>query len=254
MRDGWVAFLTLVGVYYLIKRNFRAFIVVLCFLLFIRTGSGILLLSASLFYFGKSFLKGATIHKIPKLISVVFILVITIYLSLPYLLEYLTSKGFDGVDRQDFVDSIIKEADADSIIFKIYSLPFYLKVPIGFVFFFFLPFFRGEFYTLGILNIRSIMTTIIMPILSLFYFKYLFSGIFYFFKKNKNKIKYFFFVYCFCLLLISQMSIQPRHKTSIMPFFYIFVAYGLVYNTRYSKKISGILFFVLLFLQLYMLI
>lgn len=249
MRDGWVAFFTLIGVYYLIKNKFLNFIISLCLLFFVRPGSGLLLLCASMFYFNKSYLKGATINIIPKVLFLLLGLGMVTFLLLPFISEYLLEKGFEGLDRQSFVESIIKEADEGSIIYKIYSLPIYLKVPLGFIFFIFLPFFRVEFYTLGVLNIRSIMYTMLMPILSLFYFKYFFKGIIHFFKIKNEDMTRFFYMFCFCILMISQVSIQPRHKTGLMPFFYIFVAYGYHKGTPISKAIGSALFVFLFLIQ-----
>ncbi|WP_282071724.1 hypothetical protein [Polaribacter atrinae] len=252
MRDGWVAFLTIAGVFYLLKRNNRSFIIILIILFFIRPGSAILLLLAPVFYFKKSILKGKKINKIPKVVLVFSMVAVVSYLMLPFLTEYLAVKGLDSFERASFVETTIKKADAGSIIYKIYTLPIYLKIPIGFVFFLFLPFFQGEFYTLNILNIRTIMFTTIMPILSLFYFRYFFSGVVYMYQKNEKEMKLFLYLFCFFLLIISQASIQPRHKTALMPFFYIFVAYG-VHNGNSSSKAFGTFVFVFLFvIQFYM--
>ena len=59
--------------------------------------------------------------------------------------------------------------------------------------------------------------------------------------KNEDMIR-FFYMFCFCILIISQVSIQPRHKTGLMPFFYIFVAYGYHKGTPISKAIGSALF------------
>ena len=252
MRDGWVAFLTISGVFYLLKRNNRSFIIILIILFFIRPGSAMLLFLAPLFYFNKSILKGKNFNKIPKVVLVFSMVTVLLYLTLPFLTEYLATKGLDSFERESFVETTIKKADAGSIIYKIYTLPIYLKIPIGFVFFLFLPFFQGEFYTFNILNIRTIMFTTIMPILSLFYFRYFFSGLVYMYQKNEKEMKLFLYLFCFFLLIISQASIQPRHKTALMPFFYIFVAYG-VHNENSSSKALGTFVFVFLFvIQFYM--
>lgn len=247
MRDGWVAFLTIAGLYYFIKSKFITYLVCISLLFYLRPGSALLLLIGSFFYFNKSFLKGAVINKLPKIVAVLGVVSLVSFLIFPFMIEYLSGKGLSGLDRQSFVESTIKEADAGSIIYKIYSLPIYLKLPLGFIFFLFLPFFRFELYTLGILNIRNIMFTMVMPILSLFYFKFFFRGVFSFFKdKNKDMIR-FFYAFCFCLLIISQISIQPRHKTALMPFFYIFVAYG-VYRWKMTSKAFGVFVFIFLFI------
>ena len=253
MRDGWVAFLTISGVFYLLSRNKRMFIFILGLLFFVRPGSGLLLLLTPLFYFNKSILKGKKINKIPKVVLVFSTLAVLTYLMLPFISEYLIGKGLDSFERTSFVESTIKSADAGSIIYKIYTLPIYLKLPIGFVFFLFLPFFQGEFYTLNILNIRNIMFTTIMPVLSLFYFRFFFSGMVYMYKSNQKQMKRFLYLFCFLLLIISQASIQPRHKTSILPLFYVLVAYGAHYNTKYSRKLGGMMFFILFILQFFML-
>tara|TARA_B100000902_G_C27286247_1_gene904571 strand:+ start:390 stop:1736 length:1347 start_codon:yes stop_codon:yes gene_type:complete len=251
IRDGWTAFFTLSGVYYLIKNHSLGFVITLGLLFLIRPGSGLLLLSISILYFRNSFFKGANSDKIPRVVVGLVFFALFAYFSSSFLSEYLDNKGVSGFDRQSFVESIIKEQDANSIIYKIYTLPIYFRIPIGFVFFLFLPFYRTEVYTLDILNIRNIMFTMIMPILSLFYYKYFITGILYFFKTKDKIMMRFFYVFCFSLLIISQISIQPRHKTAIMPLFYVLVAYGIHKRSSSYRVIGAFIFVSLILIQLY---
>ena len=254
MRDGWSAFLLIAGIFFLIRKKIFHYIIVLIILSFIRLGSGLLLAIVPIFYFNSIILSGTILQKTLKITAIVFLAFLFLGIGLPLILDYLVGKGISGLDRQVFVETFIRNADSSSMIYLIYTLPFYLKLPVGFAFFFLLPFLTFQFYTEGILNIRNIMFSTIMPILSLFYFKFFISGFIYIFKNRDNQIKRIFFIYSFLLLLISQVSIQPRHKTTIMPLFYILVSYGIYNNTKLSRQL-GVAFAVCLgMIELYTLL
>ncbi len=250
MRDGWSAFLTILGLYYLIKKKLFSFIVVFLLLSFIRMGSGLVLITMLFFYFKDLFLTGSHSIRFIKVSFFIFVTIFTLYFGLPIILEYLVQKGVSGVERQEFVETFIKAADSKSIIFKIYTLPIYLKLPVGFVFFLLLPFLSLKFYTQGFFNIRTIMFTTIMPILSLYYFRYFVIGVIHIFKKRENKILTILLVYFFTLLLISQISIQPRHKTAIMPIFYVLVSYGFDKKGNIPKYLANLFVLVLFTVQM----
>lgn len=255
MRDGWTAFLTILGFCFLIKKEFYGYLFSLGLLLYIRMGSGLILAFMPVFYLSHLFLSGSKFKKFIKvgsLFSIIFILVI---FGLPLINEYLSLKGVEGLERHGFVESVIKKIDSNSIIYKIYSLPIYLKYPIGFVFFLLLPFFSPNFFFDGMLNLRGIFFTSIMPIISVIYFKYFVSGLLFTINNNKKFIKRIFYIFFFSILLISQASIQPRHKTTIMPIFYILVAYGISHNNnKVTNKIGGVFAFFLMAVQFIMLI
>jgi hypothetical protein len=200
------------------------------------------------------FFSGTVIQQILKITAAVILVFAIFGLGLPFLLEYMIEKGVSGFARQEFVESLIKSSDSDSVIYAIYTMPPYLKIPLGFIFFLFAPFLSFQLYTDEVFNLRHILVTTIMPIISLVYFRYFMSGVLYSFRKNESQIKRFFYIFCILILIISQLSIQPRHKTSVMPLFYILVAYGITYNDKFSRQLS--LAFVLIFglVQLYTLL
>jgi len=241
MRDGWTAFLLICGIFYFIEKELSKYIIVLLMLLYLRLGTGLLLAMLPIFNLKTLFSSSNSIKNFLILSSIL----IGIFFGLPIIVDYLLSKGVSGFERQDFVESYIQNADSQSIIFKIYTLPIYLKLPIGLLFFLLLPFLRLEFYTDGILNIRSIMFTFIMPIVSVVYFKNFVSGVLFAFRNKDYRIIKLIYIFIGLLFVISQMSIQPRHKTSVMPIFYILVAYG-IYNNDKRSNFLGFTFAILL--------
>jgi hypothetical protein len=212
---------------------------------YLRLGTSILLAFAPIFYLNRFFFSGSSIAQVLKISAAVIAVIVFFSLGLPLLSDYLELKGVTGFARQNFVETFIKSSDSGSVIYAIYTMPTYLQVPLGFLFFLFTPFLTFQFYTEGVVNIRNILFTTIMPIISLVYFKHFFSGILYSIKKYDPSITKFIFVFFFMILIISQLSIQPRHKTSIMPLFYILVAYGVTFNDKISRQLS--LSFVILF-------
>jgi hypothetical protein len=250
MRDGWSAFFFILGLYHFLEGNFIKYIIALFFLVSIRLGSGLLLLIVPFFYLYNFLLSGDIKKVFIKVFLFILFLSILISFGLPFLIEYSVSRGISGFVRQEFVENFIAKADDSSIVYAIYNMPFYLKLPFGFIFFLFLPYLQIEFYTQGFLNIRNIMFTILMPILNIFYFKYFLSGLYHAISNNKKNIKKVIFIFFFLILIISQLSIQPRHKTVLMPFFYILVAYGFVNNTKISKLIGSLMLLSLILIQL----
>lgn len=250
MRDGWSSFFLILGLYHFFEGNFIKYIIALFFLISIRLGTGILLLIVPFFYLYNFFLSGNIKKVFIKVLLFTLFLLILISVGLPFLIEYSVSRGISGFGRQEFVENFIAKADDSSIVYVIYNLPFYLKLPFGFAFFLLLPYLKVEFFTQGFFNIRNIMFTILMPILNIFYFKYFFSGIYYAISNNKKNIRKVIFIYLFLILIVSQLSIQPRHKTALMPLFYILVAYGFVNNTKMSRLIGILIMFSLILIQI----
>ena len=242
MRDGWCAFLTIAGIYFIIEKKIIHYLIILALLSYIRLGSGLLLAIVPLFFLREIF----SVNSIKKAFifyTIIIFIFLFFVIGLPFIAQYLNMKGVSGLSRQEFVENFMWKSDNQSVIYSIYTMPFYLRIPIGFIFFLFLPFLKLQFFTEGIFNLRTIMFTTLMPILSLLYFKYFLSAII-FSKRNKEKlIKRFLYLFLFLIFIISQLSLQPRHKTEVMPLFYILVAYGIFNNSKLSRHI-GITFVI----------
>lgn len=252
MRDGWTASLVIVGFYFLLKKQFIPYLIALLLLLVIRMGSGLILAFMPLFFFNHLIFSGSKVQKTIKVTFLFLIFGFTLLYGLPLINDYLSLKGINGLEREGFVETIIKKIDSSSVIYRIYSLPVYLKFPLGFVFFLLLPFFSPNFFVGDIFNIRGVLFTTIMPILAIFYFKYFVSGFLYAFKKNNKIFKKVYYIFFFSILLVSQASIQPRHKVTIMPIFYILVSYGIFNNNSITNKTGGFFAMFLLVLQFIM--
>ena len=65
----------------------------------------------------------------------------------------------------------------------------------------------------------------------------------------KNIVKLFALLFVL-LLILSQFSVQGRHKTMLMPLFYILIAYGFVNNTKNTKIVGGILSILIFIVQI----
>jgi hypothetical protein len=153
------------------------------------------------------------------------------------ILIYAYQKGLSFAGRELFVEDYLSKF-SDSIIYKIFSLPLYYRIPVGGTFFFFLPYFNFNYITEGVFNLRKFITEFIMPLLFIIYFGWLFRGVTLAFIKKNYTILKFFFILIFLVVLISQFSIQVRHKTMIMPLFYILIAFGF-YSTNRTSIVFG---------------
>jgi len=112
MRDGWTAFLLILGCYYLIKKNIWGYLISLAMLLYIRTGSGLLLVFMPVFYFSHLILSGSKWKKFTKISFLSSICLLALIYGLPLIQEYLALKGIVGFEREGFVESKIRKIDS----------------------------------------------------------------------------------------------------------------------------------------------
>lgn len=260
VRDGFTATLFVGSMYFLLKRNYLALITSILLMFHLRVSSGALLLLILIPMMLFMIKKVNTISAAKKgLITYTFIIILSlsfITMILPILSNFLVKEGLLGnlFYREDYQESFLAQS-GDSVLSTIGNLPAIIRIPLGFVFFFCSPFFSiNAFYNNGLYIPRGFIS-MLFPILFLFYVKYFFQGIVYEFKSRKlNFIKIFFLVFLVDILLLSQLSLQLRHKTMIMPLFYILVAYGSTYKTKLGTLLGNTAFFFLVLVQLVYLI
>jgi len=247
MRDGWTVFLFVSGIYYMLTKKKIAFIVVLFLLTFIRIASGIFLLFSLflyvLYHFKNNFIvKRNLFMAFTSIAVVVFIFTL---LNVDFIISYLHSKGVTLTGREDFVNIYYSQFNG-TVIYSIYSLPLALRLVFGSLFFFFQPFLKFDFWIEGIFNLRKFLVSFIMPIIFLYYYRYFFSALYYALLNHKNKVLYFFIFLVILVIGLSQFSVQARHKTMIMPLYYILIAYGFENKTKNSDFV-GLIFTSLIF-------
>jgi hypothetical protein len=239
VRDAWTVTLFLACVYHLLKSNSIKFLLFFALLAYIRLASAMLIFFVALFYLKNILNISHSIWvRLSYFLAIISILLISAYISFTYLSDYLLAKGVNTLFREEFVQEFYGRLFKDSLIYKIYSLPPLLRIPISFLFFFFGPFIRLNFYTEGIFNIRTAMMNCLSPLLFLGYYFFFFRGVFYAFIIKNKELKKIIFIIITLIFIISQISIQFRHKTIVYPFIYIIVAYGFDNYNKLSKQLG----------------
>lgn len=235
MRDGWTAFFTIVSIYYAQEKKIIPFLIAIVLLSYLRISTGILVFVCSLLIWNKALFENRKNRF--RFIGLLLIVIVSLSFFLPLISDYIQTENI-SFGRDSFVESFIGE---DSTAYKLYMLPLYLRIPASFIFFFSYPYLSLESITSNAFDIRGFLTGIIMPLLFIVYFRYMISGIVYsFIQKNAKDIKTLVIILFVFIAAISMISLQLRHRTAIMPLYYILIAYGFYNNKLITRQIGGI--------------
>jgi hypothetical protein len=235
MRDGWTAFFTIVSIYYAQEKKIIPFLIAIVLLSYLRISTGILVFVCSLLIWNKALFENRKNRF--RFIGLLLIVIVSLSFFLPLISDYIQTENI-SFGRDSFVESFIGE---DSTAYKLYMLPLYLRIPASFIFFFSYPYLSLESITSNAFDIRGFLTGIIMPLLFIVYFRYMISGIVYsFIQKNAKEIKTLVIILVVFIAAISMISLQLRHRTAIMPLYYILIAYGFYNNKLITRQIGSI--------------
>ena len=260
VRDGWTAVLFTGAVYFLLGSRYLLMSGFIILLWYIRLASGIQLAVALLIFSYYKF-KNYQGYYVEKMLLGMISFAVTAFLImalLPTVIEFGQRQGllFAGsfLFRQDFVEGFIAEGVArsnkSSIFYIISSQPFYLRIPFGFLFFLGTPFLSIQNLSYEGIYIPRAFIGLIFVVLFPFYLKYLIQGISYAWKKKEMGIGLTAATLFFLLLALSQLSLQVRHKTMIMPLFYILASYGFYHKTKISSQLGILAAVAVVFMQI----
>src|SRR5690606_18258648 len=136
-----------------------------------------------------------------------------------------------------YLTSVVQESSDTSVFYIINQQPTIIRIPLGFLFFIAAPFFSMNFINNGVFIPRYLIQHV-FPILFIFYFKYFIQGVHSSLIKRHSNLTILVIVFILGILVLSQMSLQLRHKTMLMPLFYIIVAYGYYNSTKISREVG----------------
>jgi hypothetical protein len=223
LRDGWILFTSYFTVYAIIKRSyFQAFVFLIATISF-RLASGVLLLPivGLLIYNNykeifKGFSKG-----------ILIIIIATLFISSLIVLKdeiiyFIIGKGItEDFIREAAVDRITE--NGSGIFAKILSLPIYFRIPLSTGFYLISPLINfDKLFIDGQFVLRNFMSGILFPVLNLFFLPYILFGIINTIQnKNSKTLSILLVILVVLLFLLAQISLQPRHKTIILPLYYI---------------------------------
>jgi len=258
VRDGWTAVLFIGAIYFFLTNRYVLLVSVSAILFYIRIASGIqLMIVLPLFFYYKllSYRAGYAKKALVFLTGIVVFLSVSI-IFFPIVSEYATKMRITEniFFREYFVEEFIAKSIAlkggTSTFYTIYNQPIYLRIPLGFVFFLGSPFLSIKNLAIHGIYIPRAFLAQLFAVLFLFYFKYLMQAIVHIWKRRQLAISIVFIAFFLLLLMISQISLQWRHKTMLMPLFYILVAYGFYNKTKLGKILGVVGAISLIFVQL----
>lgn len=237
IRDGWTAFFTIVSIYYAQEKKIIPYLIAIVLLSYLRISTGILVFVCSLSIWNKALFENRKNRN--RLIGLILIVVVSLSFVSPVISDYIQYKNI-SFGRDEFVESFIGK-DQNSTTYKLFTLPMYLRIPASFIFFFSYPYLSLGSITSSVFDIRGFLTGIIMPLLFIVYFRYMISGIVYsFIQKNAKDIKTLVIILFVFIAAVSMISLQLRHRTAIMPLYYILIAYGFYNNKLITRQIGSI--------------
>lgn len=234
LRDIWTATLVVAGLYFLLAKQYFVLLLSILLIAYLRFGSILFLILGLLILF-KEKIYGLFATKRQAFAICLLILlscIICFKILFPFLILLSDGKLESSLFRESFVE-VLAEQDEGATIVKLAQLPIWVRVPLLSLFFFFAPFLKFTCYTEGVFNIRTVMSGIISPVYLFFCWKYIIKSFFIGCIKKTEALTIIQIVLLFALAL-GTISLQIRHKTVIMPFLYILVAYG--YHLPKSKN------------------
>jgi hypothetical protein len=227
MRDIWIVTFVVAGSYFFLKRNYFAVAVSVGYIAFIRFGSLIFFFITLLIL-----CKYKLNHTLSSMVvsNLVFVLLIVLIIAsfvfaFPLLITLSEGKLSASLFRGDIIRFFVR-VDDDVFLLKLIKLPFLPRIILLGIFFFFAPFLKFQFYTLGVFNIRAIMTLLVTPLVLIFCWSNILKSSLFGISTPRNNIRYIFLISVFIAICLGIFSLQIRHKTVLMPFIYILMASG----------------------------
>lgn len=251
IRDGWMALCFIGALYFLMKRRYLMLSLTLMLAVYLRFEAGLLLLASISLYVGliknrKTGVAGevaATRRSLPRML----VILLLPFVALIFCIILIGPTTFINIAaglayREGFLETFIAASTntgSGGTFYKINQFPWFISIPLGFLFFLGSPFFTlsglisdGEYIPRMVLaNLFSLMF--------IFYFAFFIRGVVRVLTSSNAIMGVLVIIFLIDVLVLSQASMQIRHKVALMPMFYVIAAYGFVYK-RSVPWIAGL--------------
>lgn len=222
------------------KRYFPAFIAI-SLQFFLRIGTGFILLPLYfIIFFNEIKIFFNQFKNYAYIIPLFLLTILLIYIYQSIIIENLNlillSKGVSASGREIFDD--LESGNGNVIFLFIQNQSFVIKLILSSLYVFLYPFLNstGSITDHGV-DMRTILVNVVYPIYLFWLNAWFFST---FLDKNikfdKKKLLIIAFIVGF--FMIGIFSLQTRHKTIMLPLYYIFVAIGFSLSSKNSKLIG----------------
>lgn len=244
MRDGWTATFFIIMLWALYTRHYIILLVSLGLLGTIRVGS---LLAAIAFLIlivqyskkHRNFSKSLVSFSKRQRRFTLFLIAVILVIAFPIIYEYLAYKGI--LDSLYFRSSFLLNFDGshhtgpNAVFDKIVFLPDYLRIPLSFLHYTFAPYIRSiylHFIPEKLFpGLYVLWFALFLPAIS--------RGVLYAWRQKRRDVLALFFGYLLMIFILSQYSLQLRHKDMVLPILILLAAYGVTIKSK-NGTILGI--------------
>jgi hypothetical protein len=243
IRDGLMATLFIGALYGLVSRRFVLMSVMLLGAAVLRLPQAIMFVGslwmiAMLAWYGGRPVPGVWRPgwlSMSALLIAPFAVVLTTYLYFgPVLIDRLSV--VEGLFRETFLNEfVLSQASRDqgtATFYAINQLALPLRLPLAFLFYFGAPHLALDTLVIsGSLIPRQVLAAL-FALVFILYAGFFVRGTIRAWDSGNALLLGSILTYCVDLLILSQASMQVRHKVALLPLFYIIIAYGLRYRQR----------------------
>lgn len=230
IRDGWVTALSIGAIYLFLKKRYLSMLALTALTFYLRIGSGFLLLAGLFSFIVLQVIRRRTsvANKILCVCGVAVVVALVVLPLSPIAYSYWSRKGNleNLLFRESFFENFVTRHNPDAQLVKLYRHGLWARILFGVPYFLSAPFFSLDALVYDGMWIPRGFLRDLFAIVFIFYFGRLVQGILKAWQNKNVSIKVIVAVFFASILIISQLSLQLRHKTMLMPLFYIIVAYG----------------------------
>jgi len=240
MRDGLVAMAFAGALWACVKRRWFVLVICLALAFWLRIASGLMLVGivigfGTVRYYTQA--ENGRWRRPDSLYRVILVLLAVLAVALVGAELIFHYPWWERVFRSGFLNSFVRNSVAmdsgTTTFYTINKMPGIVRVPLAFIFYLGSPFLQlSALANDGVVVPRAVLTTgfaLLFP----FYAAWFFRGVLRAWRTGQRVLQAMALMYIFDLTLVSQASMQMRHKIPLMALFYLLVAYGS--NTPYNQ-------------------
>ncbi|WP_158666595.1 hypothetical protein [Salinibacter altiplanensis] len=239
VRDGWTAALFAGSLAFFLRGKFVRAAVLGAVLFFLRVASGLQLglvagIMSLLFLYRLESRKKQVLY----LGGAAALGIIALTIVYPILISQAQRLAGGEIIGLLYRETYLDVISSDSFLGRINSQPLPIRLPAALLFFISFPFFAPETVTAkGSFVWRGFMNCI-YSIAFIFYFKFLVQGMIKGIIGKSDFSRITVFSTIILISLLSQASMQLRHKTVVMPMIYLLISYGYYNSSKIGRQIG----------------
>lgn len=231
VRDGWEAVLFTGGLLAVVVRRWPLAVALTAATFWLRSGTGLLLVGTEALLAYADVRHWARYAYPSRALAVRVVLAGVLGLVVAAVVVNVMGTSEFSFFRSDFIASTLTRSvevdEGPSSFYTIMKLPVFLRVPLGFVFYWGSPFLSLRSLNMDGIWVPRMFLSNLFSLLFLFYAAWFLRGVIRIVQDRRAGMVLVLIAVFVGILILSQASMQLRHKTVVMPLFYLVVAAGL---------------------------